>query len=131
MSESRNILHASPIAVAALAKSYSQKLQLLQQYHPHGDLKTEHETTIAKLKEDCRSLRQQLGFARGTIRFNEWTLAAYQTIRQNKRDMQQMKIASKRAEDRANIAEKKVFELEEEKANLIRKHVNNISSWFL
>lgn len=127
--ESRNILHASRNAIAALTESYEQKL--LAWYHAHENLKAEHKTTKAKLEEE----RQQLEIARRAMRFNESALAEYQKVRQNNqaqnrgnREMQQMKIALNKAEDRAKIAEEKVSELEEEKTDWTRKHCKELAA---
>jgi hypothetical protein len=126
--ESRNILHASRNAITALTESYEQKL--LAWYHAHENLKAEHKTTKAKLEEE----RQQLEIARKAIRFNESALAEYQKVRQNNqaqnrgnREMQQMKIALNKAEDRAKIAEEKEFELEE-KTYWTRKHRKELAA---
>jgi len=84
ISEARGTVHASRSKIATSAEGYEQKLRAW--YQSYEDLKAQHEAATAKLKEDNHALNRQLEIAR---------------------------VALKNAEDRAEIAEKKLFNLKE------------------
>ena len=84
ISEARKSVHTSRSKIITLTEWYEQKLRAW--YQANEDLKAQHEAATTKLKEDNHALNRQLEIAR---------------------------VALKNAEDRAKIAEKKLFNLKE------------------
>jgi hypothetical protein len=104
ISEARKTVHASRSKIATSTGGYEQQLRAW--YQAYENLKAKHEATTAKLREDYHSLNRQLEIARDSIKATEWEV---------QRMTKGHKIALKNAEDRTEIAEKKLFDLKKEK----------------